>query len=411
MTNFHTSLVFFAEVLAAAAVWRMAAPRLSAGGRAAGLIALGLLFLGQLQAHPLFLLATAFYAATAAGAAAAIGRLPTLRKDARAVVATVVLAVTVLLLVKYRYYSSLLLGGLFDLKALSGIEWLGLSYMTFRAIDLMVQARRSRADNPPSPLVAAAFLTFFPAFVAGPINRFQDFTRDLAQAPAPLSAEDLRNTFLRLAGGVIKVLLLAEVFRANSPIGLHSTEGMSAGAILLGLYCQFAYIYFDFSGYSDVAIGVARLFGIRLPENFNFPMLSRNLQDFWNRWHITFAHWCRDYIYFVLLRWLRLKARWLSDLGANLTAIFTTFFFMGAWHGDGLNWLLYGLYHGTGMAALVVGRRAIAAASPDLAERLAASRVFHVLSVFTTVSFVAVGLLLTHSLPFARQAAATLLGQ
>ncbi|MEO5336040.1 MAG: hypothetical protein H7841_03955 [Magnetospirillum sp. WYHS-4] len=405
MTNFATSLVFFAEVLAAATLFRLAVPRLPAAVRPALLIGSSLLFLGQLEAHPAFLLATAAYAAVAAGAAAAIGRVPRLKADALAVSGAILLAVFVLLLVKYRYYSSLLLGGMAALPGLSGFEWLGLSYMTFRAIDLTVQAKRGR--EAPSPLAAAAFLLFFPAYLAGPINRFQDFVRDLGGPLPVLGADDYRDIALRLAGGVVKVLLLAEVFRANSLIGVGSTEGMGPAAILAGLYCQFAYIYFDFSGYSDVAIAVARLFGIRLPENFNFPFLSRNLQDFWNRWHITFAQWCRDYIYFVLLRWFRLKARWLSDVGANLAAIFVTFFFMGAWHGDGLNWLLYGLYHGAGMSALVVGRRAV---PPELSDRLSASSAFRALSVATTVTFVSLGLLLTHNLPFAREAAGQLLG-
>lgn len=395
MTSFTTSLVFFAEMLTVAALYRLAAPRLSARGRHGMLIGASLLFLAQLDAHPAFLLATLAYVAVAAATARAM------RSGALVIGA----AVLVLLVFKYRTYTALLTGGLATLPGLSGFEWLGLSYMTFRTIDLVVQAKRG--GKAVEPLAAAAFLLFFPAYVAGPINRFLPFVRDVAAAPERLNGEDLRAIAVRLAGGVVKVLLLAEFFRANSPIGLTSTEGLDPATILLGLYCQFLYIYFDFSGYSDVAIGTARLFGIALPENFNFPMLSRNLQDFWNRWHISFAHWCRDYLYFVLLRWLRIRARWLGDVGANLAAIFTTFFFMGAWHGDGLNWLLYGLYHGTGMATLVVARRL---AGPELSERLSTSWVFTAVSVAFTLSFVSVGLLLTHPLAFATGAAKALVG-
>ncbi|TAN55854.1 MAG: hypothetical protein EPN26_04690 [Rhodospirillales bacterium] len=408
MTNFYTSLLFFGELMAAAALYRLLAGRISGTQRALVLIVLSLLFLVQLKAHPAFLAATASYAFLAAALAYAFGRFAALKQGTKALAGTIVLAAVILLLVKYRFYATLLLGGLIDFKALTGFEWLGLSYMTFRAIDLLVQARR--AKQAPEPFTAAAYLVFFPAFVAGPVNRWRDFAHDMAAPPPPMTFEELRDCAQRLGLGVIKILLLAEIFRINSPIGLASPEGLAPALLLLGLFCQLAYIYFDFSGYSDGAIASARLFGLRLPENFNHPYLARNLQDFWNRWHISFVHWCRDYIYFVLLRSLRIRARWMGDLGANLAAIFTTFFFMGAWHGDGLNWLLYGVYHGLGMAGLVVGRRVLAASAPGLSDRLAASRAFAVVSVLATLSFVSVGLLLTHDIGFARMGAAILLG-
>lgn len=408
MSNFYGSLIFFAELAVAAGFYRLLAPRLTAPWRALALIGISLLFLLQLKAHPAFLAATLAYAGLAATIAFAFGHYQRLKQSGLALAGAILAAAAILLLVKYRYYSSLLLGGWSGLGALSGFEWLGLSYMTFRAIDLMVQSKR--AATAPQPLVAAAYLVFFPAFVAGPVNRYRDFAQDLAQAPEPLTADTLQQIVLRLGGGVIKILLLAEILRANSPIGLGSPEGLSPLLLLAGLFCQLGYIYFDFSGYSDGAIASAKLFGLRLPENFNQPYLARNLQDFWNRWHISFVHWCRDYIYFVLLRFLRLKAKALSDLGANLAAIFVTFFFMGAWHGDGLNWLLYGVYHGLGMAGLVVARRQMAERAPALTGRLAASRTFAITSVLTTLSFVALGLLLTHDIAFAKQGALILLG-
>ncbi len=409
MASFATSLAFFAQLLPAALLYRLAAPRLSPAWRAGVLIGLSLLFLGQLKAHPVFLLASCLYAALAAAAAGLIGRSPKLRQETLPGAVCIAAAVLILLLFKYHYYASLFLGGLAGLRGFTGFEWLGLSYMTFRAIDLVMQARRSR-DASPAPLAAAAYLLFFPAYVSGPINRFQPFAQDLAKPPAPLAAVDLQEIALRLSAGVFKILVLADIFRSNSLLGLSGLPNEAGtGAVLLGLYCQYAFIYFDFAGYSDVAIATARLFGVRLPENFNFPFLARNLQDFWNRWHISFAHWCRDYIYFVLLRWLKLRARFLPDLAANLAAIFATFFFMGAWHGDGLNWILYGVYHGCGMGGLVVLRHVLNALAPGLAQALAASRLFAVLSALFTLSFVAVGLLLTLDVPLALEAAARLL--
>jgi alginate O-acetyltransferase complex protein AlgI len=404
MIQFHTSPIYFAEALTAAAVYRFAAPRLSPASRHGVLAALSLLFLGQLEAHPAFFAAPAIYAVAVAALAAALGRVSILRQAGWAGAAAIAAAVAVLVAFKYRYYAGLIVGGLTpggsDSDFLSGFEWLGLSYMTFRAIDLLIQARR-RPEILPHPLAAASFLLFFPAYLSGPVNRFPAFAEDVARGPAPMSPDELRDSLARMAVGVIKVLLIAEILRVNTPIGVRSPEGLGAGMLVLGLYCQFAYIYFDFSGYSDVAIAVGRLFGVRLPENFNFPFLSRNLQDFWNRWHISFATWFRDYIYFVLLRALRVNAPWLSDLGANLSSIFVTFFLMGAWHGDALNWLLYGVYHGAGMSALVAVRRAT---PPQLAERLADSGAFTVVSVVATVSFVSLGLLLTHPMAFVAKA-------
>ncbi|MBF0168946.1 MAG: MBOAT family protein [Alphaproteobacteria bacterium] len=408
MTNFYTSLLFLGEMLAAAGLYRWLAPRLSASSRAFSLILISLFFLAQLKAGTPFLIATSLYATFAALVAYGFGRFQALKQGTLKLAGIILLAALLLLLVKYRFYASLLLAGLVDFKAFSVLEWLGLSYMTFRAIDLWVQARRAKIA--PAPFTAAAYLVFFPAFVAGPVNRFRDFANDLAAPPTLLSFDELRAIAERLGLGVIKILLLAEFFRANSPIGLASPEGLSPTFLMIGLFCQLAYIYFDFSGYSDGAIATARLFGLKLPENFNHPYLARNLQDFWNRWHISFVHWCRDYIYFVLLRSLRLRARWMGDLGANLAAIFTTFFFMGAWHGDGLNWLLYGVYHGLGMAGLVVGRRWLATSAPDLNAKLADSRIFGFVSVLATLSFVSVGLLLTHDITFAKQGAAILVG-
>lgn len=399
MINFHTSLLFFAEALAAAGAYRLFAPRMTPALRHAALAGFSLLFLAQLDAHPAFLAATCGYVAAVTIAAAALNRT-SLRQSRWAGAAAIIAAVVVLTAFKYRYYSGLIFGQWTAIPSLSNFEWLGLSYMTFRAIDLLIQVRR-RPEIMPHPLAAASFLLFFPAFIAGPVNRFPAFAEDVAKGPAPMDANELRDVFARMAVGVIKALVLAEIFRVNSPIGLKSPEGIGAATLMAGLYCQFAYIYFDFSGYSDVAIASGRLFGVRLPENFNLPFLSRNLQDFWNRWHISFAQWFRDYIYFVLLRWLRVNVTALSDVAANLSAIFVTFFLMGAWHGDALNWLLYGVYHGAGMSALVAARRIT---PPELSARLAESRAFMALSVFVTVTFVSAGLLLTHPISFAAEA-------
>jgi D-alanyl-lipoteichoic acid acyltransferase DltB (MBOAT superfamily) len=122
---------------------------------------------------------------------------------------------------------------------------------------------------------------------------------------------------------------------------------------ILGIYAYMFYIYFDFSGYTDMAIGTAQLVGIYLPENFNYPFLKRNLQQFWANWHMSLTTWLTDYIYWPLAKKIRhLKELKTRPVALSCICIIITFMICGLWHGDGLNFFIWGTYHGVGLAIL-----------------------------------------------------------
>jgi len=308
-----------------------------------------------------------------------------------------VLAVVVLGL-KYPVYSRIIFGGLAAKAPGLGFEWIGLSFLTFRAIDLIVyygsgRAKAVRFDS------ALAYLTFFPTFVAGPINRFEQFDENLDQPSPRLSLTEIRDCTLRASIGIIKMTLLARIAWQGSTINtfdLGSSSGLSA---LFGLYLYYFYIYLDFSGYCDVAISVGRLMGFRIPENFNFPFLAVNIQEFWNRWHSSLTAWCRDYIFFVTLRLQLLKLKAIPRTIALAISMFITFCFMGAWHGDAVNWLLYGVYHGIGMITWYTYQKVMEGAMPRFYDKLSGNVFYSAASAFVTFNFVAIGLVLTFDLP------------
>jgi alginate O-acetyltransferase complex protein AlgI len=217
---------------------------------------------------------------------------------------------------------------------------LGFSFMTFELIHVAVERRRGRIDGM-SLMELTAFALFFPCRVAGPIRRYPAFMSQVADA-AP-SAQDIYSGTWRLLLGLAKKQLLAEPLQlavaawpaADTPI-----------AAWRGLLACSLWIYLDFSAYSDMAIGVSRLFGIEVPENFRWPYFSVNITQFWERWHISLSQWIRDYVFLPLGRALyatRLRTR---PLLLAAIAFETTFLIVGAWHGMAINFLIWGAYHG-----------------------------------------------------------------
>jgi alginate O-acetyltransferase complex protein AlgI len=234
---------------------------------------------------------------------------------------------------------------------------LGISFFTFEFIHFAADSYQGKIQES-SITDYAAFILFFPSMVAGPIKRYQDFGPKLRSAhfdPA-LAAQGIT----RVLAGLAKKHLLADSF-ARLAVNLNG------GALYTGHWYQIggwilAYgmqIYFDFSGYSDIAIGSGYLFGIVIPENFDWPYLSRNIGEFWRRWHISLSSWIRDYIYVPLGGSRRGEAR----TARNLILAFTA---SGIWHGAAYNFAVWGLWHGL----LLVGHRQWRQRFPALAARL-----------------------------------------
>ncbi len=214
---------------------------------------------------------------------------------------------------------------------------LGVSFFTFSAIAYLVDVGRGRIAAEANGWRFAAAMAFFPKITAGPIARFGPLLPELA-APRP-SLEDFREGGWRLAVGLAKKTLVAG---ALAPVADHAfgrTAGLDMATAWLGLVCYTAQIYYDFSGYTDMAIGIGRMFGARLPENFDHPYIAASVREFWRRWHMSLSTWFRDYLY-IPLGGGRV-APW--RVQANLVVVFAL---CGVWHGATLNFLVWGLWHG-----------------------------------------------------------------
>jgi alginate O-acetyltransferase complex protein AlgI len=186
-----------------------------------------------------------------------------------------------------------------------------------------------------------AFILFFPTMVAGPIKRYQDFLPKLRAEPGEWT-KDWEIGWTRILTGLVKKFAIADVLSAwTDHLNAHDIRQAGRGYLLLWLFAYSIKVYADFSGYSDIAIGSARLFGIRVPENFDWPYGRRNIQRFWACWHMSLTRWLTDYVFLPIAR-LRLGS-WRTQV---YIAIVGTMLVSGLWHGAGLHYIAWGLYNG-----------------------------------------------------------------
>jgi alginate O-acetyltransferase complex protein AlgI len=216
---------------------------------------------------------------------------------------------------------------------------IGISFFTFHAISYVVDVYRRDASAQKSPVHAALYLLLFPQLIAGPIIRYRDIAGQLARRTVGL--DDFAYGVRRFVIGLGKKVLIANVVAvpADKIFGMPSGQ-LSAGHAWLAVACYTLQIYFDFSGYSDMAIGLGRMFGFRFPENFRWPYVAGTVQEFWRRWHISLSTWFRDYLY-VPLGGSRVPS---TRMYFNLV---TVFFLCGLWHGASWSFVVWGLFHGT----------------------------------------------------------------
>jgi alginate O-acetyltransferase complex protein AlgI len=228
---------------------------------------------------------------------------------------------------------------------------IGISFFTFHAISYVVDVYRRDASAQKSPVHAALYLLLFPQLIAGPIIRYRDIADQLARRRIGL--DDFAYGVRRFVIGLGKKVLIANIVAgpADKIFAMPSGQ-LSAGHAWLAVVCYTLQIYFDFSGYSDMAIGLGRMFGFRFPENFRWPYVADTVQEFWRRWHISLSTWFRDYLY-VPLGGSRVSP---PRMYFNLV---TVFFLCGLWHGASWSFVVWGLFHG---AFLVVERLGLAAA-------------------------------------------------
>jgi alginate O-acetyltransferase complex protein AlgI len=219
---------------------------------------------------------------------------------------------------------------------------LSLSFYCFQSMTYTIDLFRGTREGTRSYLTHLTSASLFTVIVAGPINRISDLVKQLQQ-PFSLTQTQGGRAYLLIASGLLKKLLIADFLSNNVANRIFDTPTLYSGVeVLLGIYAYALQIYFDFSGYTDIAMGVSQLLGLTLPDNFNRPYQSLNIADFWRRWHITFSNWLRDYLYFSLPSARRWK-------GANYINPIIVMVLGGLWHGLGWTFFLWGLIHGIGL--------------------------------------------------------------
>lgn len=216
---------------------------------------------------------------------------------------------------------------------------LGISFFTFHSISYLIDIYRKVAPAQKNPIDLALYISFFPQLIAGPIIRYHDISDQLRKRV--VLPEDFAIGIRRFIIGLGKKVIIANTLAVPADqIFSLPPDQLTTSLAWLGIICYSLQIYFDFSGYSDMAIGLARMFGFRLLENFNYPYVSRSIQEFWRRWHISLSNWFRDYLY-IPLGGNRVKP-W--RVYCNLAIVF---FLCGLWHGASWNFVIWGMLHGT----------------------------------------------------------------
>ena len=215
---------------------------------------------------------------------------------------------------------------------------IGISFFTFQALSYIIDLYRNETAVQRSLLNFALYKALFPQLIAGPIVRYRDVAREIEQRT--VSLDDFASGVQRFIIGLGKKVLIANVMgRAADTIFATPAETLPATLAWIGAIAFMLQIYFDFSGYSDMAIGLGRMFGFHFLENFNYPYIARSIREFWLRWHISRSTWFRDYLYIPLGGNRHGPVR----TGANLLLVFLL---CGLWHGASWTFLIWGVYHG-----------------------------------------------------------------
>lgn len=280
-------------------------------------------------------------------------------------------------------------GQLTTLANSSEISWVGYSYFSFRLLHTLIDRRQVR-ELKLSLREYFTYLVFFPAYIAGPIDRIEHFSSQLRDVLSGFHKDDFLDGVVRITRGIFFKFIVAD------NLALFSLNPSSVGLIKNTLwawiivYCYALRIFMDFAGYTDIAIGLGQLAGIRLPENFHKPYASRNVTMFWNNWHITLTQWFRTYYFNPVTRFFRSRFQqikpWLIILGTQMT----TMILIGLWHGISWNFVIWGAWNGLG---LFFHNRWSAAILPkfDKMRQLLDSKIILAISIFLTFNYIALG--------------------
>ncbi len=260
---------------------------------------------------------------------------------------------------------------------------LGVTFATLRAVSVIFDSYSLKTA--PTFRQNALHLLFLPLYTVGPIQRVQSFGDD-AFATSP-DLKFMARGLSRICLGLFKTIAIAEqLIRGNVTErfgdGLIDFSAVSPAQTLVFVGASFAYTWINFSGFVDIANGASRLFGLRVMENFNLPILARNLQDFWKRWHMSLGEWINRYLYFPLVASIR--TAW-----APYAAIFIAFVAIGWWHETSWNYIAWGFLHGAGLCLVLYWQRTMKTKAKPQYEILVNNRVYVGLSWALTLFYVA----------------------
>jgi alginate O-acetyltransferase complex protein AlgI len=276
-----------------------------------------------------------------------------------------------------------------ELASATDIQWLGFSYVAFRLLHTL----RDRISGRLPEIGLRDYVTyviFFPAFSAGPIDRVQHFTQELHQSFKPSLQATLQGG-KRILWGVFSKFVLADSLALIALNNTNADQVSYSGWLWVMLYAYALRIFFDFSGYTHIAIGLGQILGIQLPENFDRPYLKRNLTLFWNSWHITLAQWFRAYFFNPLTRTLRSSQRNIPLPLIIFIGQLSTFTLIGLWHGLSWNFAIWGAWHGIGLFIHNRWSNLIKPKTSAIERHASFDRLLGVSSTFFTFQYVSLG--------------------
>ena len=287
----------------------------------------------------------------------------------------------------------LVINKVFALTSLHLLAFIGISYMSFKTIQIMLEISDGLIKEKVSVKDYLQFLLFFPTVSAGPIDRSRRFLKEINEVMP-------RKEYLELAGdGVYRIVLgllykiVLSTYVYQMLLALNNTGTVVYSIKYMYLYTL--YLFFDFAGYSLMAVGSSNILGIQTPMNFNKPFLSVDIKDFWTRWHITLSTWLRDFVFSrVLMQVIRKK--WFKNRLHNATyAYMVNMLVMGFWHGLSVSYILYGFYHGVLMAGFEVYQK-----KSNFYKKNKNKNWYKLLSWFVTMNLVMIGFFIFSGEPY-----------
>ena len=319
-----------------------------------------------------------------------LSRLPNMKKRKWVIAAALIVNLGILGVFKYYNFfadSAISLLGMLGLNVhISSIKIIlpvGISFYTFQALSYVIDVYRKNI-KPTKDLVAfLAFVSFFPQLVAGPIERATNLLPQFLKPRRfdyPLAVDGCRQ----MLWGFFKKMVVADGCALAANNLLNADSDMSSLSILVGLFCFTMQIYGDFSGYSDIAIGVSKLFGIRLKQNFCMPYFSRNIGEFWRRWHISLTTWFKDYLYIPL-------GGSREGLAKTIRNTFIIFAVSGFWHGANWTFVVWGLVHATAFLPLLLMKKNRRFVGTTIAEKSILPSIKEIVEMASTFAIVMLG--------------------